>query len=40
MLDIPLEEGCRKIVLEALDVALYSRSIWIFTWGIDRISMT
>lgn len=40
MLDIPLEEGCRKIVFESLDVGLYSRSVWIFTRGIDRIFMT
>ena len=40
MLDIPLEEGCRKIVFEALNIGLYSRSVWIFTWGIDYISVT
>ena len=40
MLDIPLEEGCGKIIFESLDVGLYSRSVWIFTRGIDRISMT
>ena len=40
MLDIPLEEGCRKIVFESLDVGLYSRSMWIFTQRIDLISMT
>jgi hypothetical protein len=39
MLDVPLVQLLRKLVLETSQVALYSADVRIFFWRIDSISI-